>query len=258
MLAAQRKATILKEVSAHGALRVADLAENLGVSEVTIRRDIDQLVEQGLVDKVHGGVTVLGFSSTTEQTFDRTSQLQTSAKSAIAQAAAALVQPGQALALMGGSTVYTLARALVDVPNLTVVTNSVPISDLYAKDQRPGWTIVLAGGERTPTDSLVGALSVQVFREFNFDIAFMGTHGMDVEGGFSSPNMLEAETNREVMKNSSEVVILADHTKWGVRGFSSFGALSAADTIIVDDQTPQSAQELLREQIDSVIVARTA
>lgn len=258
MLAAQRKATILREVSSHGAIRIAELADTLGVSEVTIRRDIDQLVEQGLVDKVHGGVTSLGFSTTTEPTFDKTSQLQTNAKAAIARAARELIQPGQAIALMGGSTVYALAQAIGDIPNLTVVTNSVPVSDLFARDPRPGWTIVLAGGERTPTDSLVGAVSVQVMREFNFDMAFMGTHGMDIDGGFSSPNMLEGETNREVMNNASEVIILADHTKWGVRGFSSFGTLSAADAIVTDGDTPASALDILREHIDTVIVANDA
>ncbi len=255
MLAAQRKATILREVSSQGAIRIADLADHLGVSEVTIRRDIDQLVEQGLVDKVHGGVTSIGFSTTTEPTFDKTSQLHTQSKAAIARAAKDLIQPGQAIALMGGSTVYSLAQAIGDIPNLTVVTNSVPVSDLFAKDPKPGWTVVLAGGERTPTDSLVGAVSVQVLKEFNFDMAFMGTHGMDIEGGFSSPNMLEAEINREVMKNTSEVIILADHTKWGVRGFSSFGDLSAADAIVTDSQTPADALEILRQHIDTVIVA---
>lgn len=258
MLAAQRKATILREVSTQGAIRIAELADSLGVSEVTIRRDIDQLVEQGLVDKVHGGVTSIGFSTTTEPTFDKTSQLHTESKAAIANAAKELIQPGQAIALMGGSTVYALARAIGDIPNLTVVTNSVPVSDLFASDPRPGWTVVLAGGERTPTDSLVGAVSVQVLKAFNFDMAFMGTHGMDVEGGFSSPNMLEAETNREVMKTTSEVIILADHTKWGVRGFSSFGDLSAADAIITDSEIPQSAVETLRQHIDTVIVAPDA
>lgn len=257
MLAAQRKATILREVGTRGAIRIADLADTLGVSEVTIRRDIDQLVEQKLVDKVHGGVTAVGFSSTTEPTFDRTSQLHTQAKQAIARSAMALVQPGQAIALMGGSTVYALAEVLGDIPNLTIVTNSVPVSDLFTRERHPGWTIVLAGGERTPTDSLVGAVSIHAFREFNFDMAFMGTHGMDTEGGFSSPNMLEAETNREVMTNSAETIILADHTKWGIRGFSSFGALSATDAIVVDDLTPDHAVAGLRQHIDTVIVAPT-
>jgi DeoR/GlpR family transcriptional regulator of sugar metabolism len=255
MLAAQRKATILREVSSQGAIRIADLAETLGVTEVTIRRDIDQLLEQGLVDKVHGGVTALGFSSTTEPTFDKTSQLHTQSKTEIARAAATLVQPGHAVALMGGSTVYALAQELVDIPRLTVVTNSVPVSDFYAREPRPGWTIVLTGGERTPTDSLVGALAVQAFREFNVDLAFMGSHGMAPDGGFSSPNMLEAEINREVIKNASETIILADHTKWGLRGFSSFGDLSAADAVVVDEATPQDAIDTLRNHVATVIVA---
>jgi DeoR/GlpR family transcriptional regulator of sugar metabolism len=255
MLATQRKAAMLRELSTQGAIRIADLADTLGVTEVTIRRDVDQLVQQGLVEKVHGGVTAIGFGSTTEPSFDKTSHLHTQAKSDVARAAAQLVQSGHAVALMGGSTVHALARALVDIPRLTVVTNSIPISNLYSKEPRSGRTVFLAGGERTPTDSLVGALTIAAFREINVDLAFIGTHGMATDGGFSSPNMLEAEVNREVMKNASETVILADHSKWGIRGFSSFGDLSVPDVVVVDDGTPEDAINTLREHIDTVIIA---
>jgi len=126
MLAAQRKARILAEVSTSGALRISDLAESLGVSEVTIRRDVEQLAAQNLVDKVHGGVTANALSSTMEPPFAANSMKEQEAKDAIAAAASDLVRPGMAIALMGGSSVYALAKLLRDVPSLTIVTNSVP------------------------------------------------------------------------------------------------------------------------------------
>lgn len=256
MLAAQRKAAILDEVSRAGALKVAALASLLGVSEVTIRRDIDQLDEQGLVSKVHGGVTAKDFSTAVEPAFAKTSQREIDSKYSIANEAARLVQPGNAVALMGGSSVFALAQAISHIPRLTVVTNSVPVSDFFAREEPvKDWTIVITGGERTPTDSLVGPLAEQAFRNFNFDIAFLGTYGMDPEGGFSSPNMFEADINRTVIDNARKVVVLADHTKWGVRGFSSFGPLSSSDVVVVDSGLSADAAEQLKERVPEVILA---
>lgn len=255
MLAAQRKARILEEVSLAGAIRITDLAARLEVSEVTIRRDVELLASQGLVDKVHGGVTSNSLSSTLEPSFDSTSKKEQAAKDGIAKLALELVRPGMAVALMGGSSVYALAKLLKDMPNLTIVTNSVPISDLFAQSPRADQTVVLTGGVRTPTDSLVGNITSEVFSRFNLDLVFMGTHGMDSEFGFSSPNLVESETNREVIKRSQKFVVLADHTKWGMRGFSSFATFEQADVVITDSKLPKAAMAALNEQVKDVRVA---
>jgi DeoR/GlpR family transcriptional regulator of sugar metabolism len=167
VLAAQRKARILEEVALAGAIRIADLAEKLKVSEVTIRRDVEALAAQGMVDKVHGGVTSNSLSSTLEPTFDSNSQKELAAKDGIARLAFDLVRPGMEIALMGGSSVYSLAKLLKDSPSITIVTNSVPVSDLFAQNPRADQTVVLTGGVRTPTDSLVGNITAEVFSRFN-------------------------------------------------------------------------------------------
>ena len=256
MLAAQRKALILEEVSLSGARKISDLAASLGVSEVTIRRDVETLAEQGLVDKVHGGVTANTLSSTVEPPFAFNSLKEQNAKDAVAKLAAEMVHPGQAFALMGGSSVYALAKRLRDVPSLTVVTNSVPVSDLFAQQPRADQTVVLTGGVRTPTDSLVGNIATEVFSRFNLDLVFMGTHGMDIEFGFSSPNLVEADTNREVIRRAAKFVILADSTKWGSRGFTSFAELSEADTVITTEGLDPAALATLRENVSEVLLAR--
>jgi DeoR/GlpR family transcriptional regulator of sugar metabolism len=256
VLAAQRKARILEEVAIAGAIRIADLAEKLQVSEVTIRRDVEALAAQGMVDKVHGGVTSNSLSSTLEPTFDSTSQKEQAAKDAIAKLAYELVRPGMAIALMGGSSVYALAKLLKDSPSITIVTNSVPVSDLFAQNPRADQTVVLTGGVRTPTDSLVGNITAEVFSRFNLDLVFMGTRGMDSEFGFSSPNLVESETNREVLRRSQKAVVLADHTKWGVRGFSSFASFEQADVVITDSKLPKAALNQLNEQVKDVRVAQ--
>jgi DeoR/GlpR family transcriptional regulator of sugar metabolism len=256
LLAAQRKSRILEEVAISGAMRIADLAAALRVSEVTIRRDVEQLAGQGLVDKVHGGVTANSRSSTVEPPFSFNSLREQASKDAMALVAAELVRPGQAIALMGGSSVYALAKRLRDIPSLTIVTNSVPISDLFAQNPRADQTVVLTGGVRTPTDSLVGNIASEVFSRFNLDYVFMGTHGMDSEFGFSSPNLVEAETNREVIRRASKFVVLADHTKWGIRGFTSFANFESADIVITTEGISRSSLQTLKNAVPDVRVAR--
>lgn len=257
MLAAERRARILQEVSHTGAVKITQLASALAVSEVTIRRDIESLTDLGLVDKVHGGVTANVLSSIKEPPFSINSRKLQTEKSAIAKVAAGMVQPGQSIALLGGSTVFALAQRLLDVPSLTIVTNSVPISNLFAQNPRVDQTVVLAGGIRTPTDSLVGSITSQVFARFNLDYVFLGTHGMDAEFGFSSPNLIEGETNREVINRASKMVVLVDHTKWGQRGFSSFAPLELADTVITSEGLSAEAEQVLRSRVKDVQFART-
>jgi DeoR/GlpR family transcriptional regulator of sugar metabolism len=173
----------------------------------------------------------------------------------MALVAADLVRPGMAIALMGGSSVYALAKRLRDVASLTIVTNSVPISDFFAQNPRADQTVVLTGGVRTPTDSLVGNIASEVFSRFNLDYVFMGTHGMDSEFGFSSPNLVEAETNREVIRRAAKFVVLADHTKWGIRGFTSFANFDTADIVITTEGISRNSLATLKSAVKDVRVA---
>lgn len=256
MLANERHSYMLDVLNKNGTLRVTGVAQALNVSEMTIRRDIDQLAEQGLLVKVHGGATVKpGSAAISEPPFRLKSQREQSLKEAIGLKAAQLVQPAASLALMGGSTVYALAKNLVQIPRITVVTNSLPICNLFHREGRADQTVILAGGLRTPTDSFVGEIAVSVFAKLNVDLAFMGTHGMDIRGGFTSPNILEAETNRAVRAHAKRVVVLADHTKWGDVGFATFAQLQDADILVTDEHIDPAALEQLRSSIHQVEIA---
>ena len=253
MLATQRKALIMERLTQAGALKISHLAGEMLVSEVTIRRDIEELAEQGLLSKVHGGVTLNSMSLVNEPPFATNSKKELQAKVAIAQEAFKLVRPGMAIALMGGSTVYELAKRVKDINNITVVTNSVPVSNLFAHTPKPEQTVVITGGTRTPTDSLVGTIASETFARFNLDYIFIGTHGIDEQLGFSSPNLIEGETNRSVMSQSGKKVVLADHTKWGVKAFSGFGKLSSADILITTNGLSDEAYRKLSAKIIQVI-----
>ena len=136
MLAQQRQARILSELRRAGAVRVADLTELLGVSDMTIRRDLEQLTSDGSARKVHGGAVLAG-QVAFEPGFAAKSQLSQPAKQAIAERAAGLIRPGAAIALSAGTTTWAMAQYLISVPGLTVVTNSTTVSDVISSLEAP-------------------------------------------------------------------------------------------------------------------------
>jgi DeoR/GlpR family transcriptional regulator of sugar metabolism len=255
VLARQRQSLILDRVREDGGVRVADLARDLGVSDMTVRRDLELLHNRGLIEKVHGGATSLPGSALFEPGFAAKSALQQPEKDAIANAAVALVMPGTAIGISAGTTTYALGRRLVDIPGLTVVTNSVPVADVLHKAGRSDQTIILTGGVRTPSDALVGPFAVAALRTIHVDLVFMGVHGMDPHSGFTTPNVLEADTDRALVASGRRLVVLADHSKWGVIGISSIARLDEADTLVTDDGIGEEAGELLRATVREVVIA---
>ncbi|WP_433500283.1 DeoR/GlpR family DNA-binding transcription regulator [Sphaerimonospora sp. CA-214678] len=255
MLAQQRRQAILDRVRRTGGVRVAELVRDLGVSDMTIRRDLEVLADRGLIEKVHGGATAAGTGSTEEPGFAAKSARQRAEKEAIARRAARLVQPGGAVALSAGTTTWALAHHLAEVPELTVITNSVQVADVFHRAGRTDQTIVLVGGVRTPSDALVGPVAVAAIRSLNVDTLMLGVHGMSSRAGFTTPNLLEAETNRELVAAARQLVILADHTKWGTVGISTIARLDQAHVVVSDSGLPDEARAELSEHVGRLIIA---
>jgi DeoR/GlpR family transcriptional regulator of sugar metabolism len=254
MLALERRARILSELERQGSVRVRELVSLLGVSDMTIRRDLDVLQSEGQLCKVHGGATRHAEGSTDEPGFRAKSSRQRLEKESIALRAASLVQPGSAIALSAGTTTYAMARHLTDVPGLTVVTNSVRVADLLHDQGRSDRTVLLTGGLRTPSDALVGPLAITALRSLHTDVVFMGTHGMETTTGFTTPNLMESETNRALVACSRCLVVLADATKWGVTGLSSFAPLAEADVLVTDSRLPPEARRELADRVGELAV----
>jgi DeoR/GlpR family transcriptional regulator of sugar metabolism len=251
MLAPQRQAAILDRVRAAGGVRVGELATDFGVSDMTIRRDLEALAERGLLAKVYGGATTVAAKSTDEPGFTAKSGRQHAEKVAIAMAAAELVTPGDAIALSAGTTTVELAQRLLDVPELTIVTNSIPAADVFYRAGRAD-SVVLTGGVRTPSDALVGPVAVATIRSLHLDVLFLGVHGMSERTGFTTPNLMEADTNRALVSAAERLVVLADATKWGTVGISSIAALRDAHMLITDDKLADDAQAVLADHIDQL------
>ena len=258
MLAPQRQAHILEVVRRTGGVRVSEIVRDLGVSDMTVRRDLEALAARGLLAKVHGGATALLTTRTHEPGFAVKSTRQRAEKEAIAAQAALLVDAGMAIGISAGTTTYAMTRWLVDVPGLTVVTNSVPVADLLHQGRRADQTVVLTGGVRTPSDALVGPFAVAAIRSVHVDLVFMGVHGVDPHSGFTTPNLMEAETDRALIEAGRRLVVLADHTKWGVVGISSIARLDEADVLVTDDRLEQTARKALADHVGDLVLARVA
>jgi DeoR/GlpR family transcriptional regulator of sugar metabolism len=140
------------------------------------------------------------------------------------------------------------------VPDLTVVTNSIQVANVLYPERRPDLTVILTGGVRTPSDALVGPVAVATVRSLHVDVVFMGVHGVTVDAGFTTPNLLEAETNQALVASAERVVVVADSTKWGVRGLCRIASLGEADVLVSDGGLASEARTVLAEHVDRLIV----
>src|ERR1700689_1236241 len=260
MLARHRQSLILQAVRSDGSARVSDLTQRLGFSDMTIRRDLEVLARDGLVEKVHGGAVLPGTPSSHEPGFEAKLVLERPEKTAIARAAARMVTPGTAIALAAGTTTFALAQCLLDVPGLTIVTNSLRVMNLFNGTRGLDGTadsVVLTGGVRTPSDALVGPVADLTIRSLHFDLLFVGCYGFDTGAGLTTPHLAEAETNRSFIRVARKVVVLADHTKWGLVSLSSFARLSQVDMLITDDLLPPEAHAQLADHVGEIIMAES-
>jgi DeoR/GlpR family transcriptional regulator of sugar metabolism len=115
--------------------------------------------------------------------------------------------------------------------------------------------VVLTGGVRTPSDALVGPVADRAIGSLHFDLLFLGVHGISEEAGLSTPNLAEAETNRRLVRSARRVVVVADHTKWGTVGLSSFASLDQVDTLVTDAGLPDELRARISEQLSELLVA---
>ena len=259
MLAEQRRRVILSELEHRESLSVTELSERFGVSDMTIRRDLDALSAESLLRKVHGGAVRTNKKMGQEPHFIQKRTLHLEEKRTIAGEALQLIEPGDTVAFSAGTTTWYIAAALrqTNGDGTTFVTNSTNIALTL---QENGWDqIVLSGGSfRTPSDALVGPYAERTLKTLNADTLFLGAHGVHSDSGLTTPNIAEAETDRILIDSAQKVVVVADYTKLGVVALAQIAPISRVDVLITDDK---ANKELLREiEIAgvSVIIASSA
>ena len=244
----ERLGRILELLARDGTVTVSVLADELGVSEATVRRDLQALGDQRLLERSHGGAVAHG---TAHELPVRYRTGRSDEKRRIAQAAAALVTDGMAIGLTGGTTTTEVARMLGLRQGLTVVTNALNIAVELAV--RPDLKLIVAGGvARATSYELVGSLADATLRSVYVDIAFVGVDGVDAERGLTTQNEVEAATNRVLMDRANRTIVVADATKLGRVAFAEIAGIDRADQLITNDGA--DAEQLERLQAAGLAV----
>jgi DeoR family transcriptional regulator of aga operon len=256
----QRWNALLDQMAADGQLTVVEAARALGVSQATIRRDMDQLARQQLVTRTRGGA-IAG-----QVSYDLPLRYKTARHAAekqrIGRAAAALVDPGAAVALNGGTTTSEVARALATRPDLaegtraavTVVTNAMNIANELAV--RPHVKIVVTGGvTRGQSYELIGPFATLVLAELTLDWAILGADALDARAGATAHHEGEASINHLMATRAEQVMIVADHSKLGQRAFARMCAVDEIDVIVTDTDAPPESLVPFAERGIRVITA---
>lgn len=243
MYAAERQQEILTRLRSAGRADVTDLAEAFDVTPETIRRDLTVLERHGVVRRLHGGavpVERLGF----EPGVAVREGVLVPEKERIARAALAELPEEGAVIIDAGTTTVRMAELLPLDRELTVVTNALPVAMVLAT--RPNVTLHLIGGRvRGRTLAAVDQWAEAALEDIYADVAFVGSNGISVERGLTTPDPNEAGVKRAMIKAARRTVVLADHTKFGNDHFARFGSLEDVDVLITDSGLdPAIAEEL--------------
>jgi DeoR family fructose operon transcriptional repressor len=253
MLVEERRQRVLDLVSERGFIALTDLARSIDVSESTLRRDLDYWHKQGMLRRTHGGAIFIGDAATLPALEERSAS-QLDEKRAIARLAAARIQDGDTILLDGGTTTLEVARLLVG-RSLQIVTNSLPIANLFAASRETD--LVILGGYVYPkTGVALGPLTVRMMEDIHVHQLIMSVGGITNKGLFNS-NLLLVETERQMMRCADEVVVVADHTKIGRQTLAFLCNLTDIDTLIVDDQLNDAQRDLLQQNDVRLLLAST-
>ncbi len=227
----QRRHSILAILKARDSVRVSELRDRLGVSDVTIRKDLDTLEDQGAIVRVHGGAMLAELRDSVKSVHTR-GLARVESKRSIARAALPLIQHGETIYLDAGSSAAELAELVADM-ELRVVTNSLQVLNRLA--DRPGISLFMVGGSyRHAAGSFIGPWAEENLGKVQLDHAFIGTTGVSLDGRFSSQNSIESQSKRAAIAAARTSVVIADRSKIGVQAFSVFASSEDIDVLITD------------------------
>lgn len=257
MPAEVRRQHILSLIHGREFVRVADLSNRFGVSDVTVRSDLDVLAEQGKIRRVRGGA-MPGARPNLERPFEETQSTHSKEKDAIGRVAASLVTSGQTIILDVGTTTTAVARALIaraDLHDVVIFTNSLNIA-FALESAIPRFTVVLTGGTLRPMQhSLIDPLGGLLLDRITAHVAFLGCNGIDHTGGVTNINLPETEIKRRMLRAMRRIVV-ADGSKVGQVEVAYLCAANDIDVLITDESADPTELTALRERDVEVLIAR--
>lgn len=253
MLKAERQDAITKICTERGTVTVSDIADELDVSEMTVRRDLEELSGVGKVERVHGGARSIagkrGLAIPREFSHDEKRQINKTEKQRIARMAVSLIRQGDTVFLGTGTTIETMTQVLPK-GRLRVITNSLPVFNLL--ENRDDFDLCLVGGLYRPrTGAFVGPMAEEAVSSLGIDKAFIGANGI-LEHAASTSNMEEGKLQQLVFDKADMRYLVADSSKLGKRDFYTFYDLVQVDDLVIDDEiTPEQRENI--EQYTQVI-----
>lgn len=244
MIPAQRRELLLRELRGTGVLSVKELCHLLGVSHMTVRRDITTLEDEGRVRSVPGGVKLVS-PLRSEPSYQDKSVLDVAEKRAMAGAAAALIGDGQTLYLDAGTTLGHLVPLLWNISGLTILTND--LTTAAALTDHPDLALYLVGGQVDRGNrSVVGDIGANTIAEFNVDTAFISTSSWDLKRGSTTPSQSKVTVKRAAMAAAATSVLVAGADKYGSFGKFKVAVLERFEYVITDDRLPETAAPAIR------------
>jgi DeoR/GlpR family transcriptional regulator of sugar metabolism len=253
MLDAERRQHMVELVEQRSSLTVAELSKYFEVSPATIRRDLSQLSQRGLIERAHGGASRRPRTAPQlpEPPVLKRATLQVEEKRRIGAAAAAHVQDDQTVIISSGTTTAEMIPHLANRNGLTVITNAMNIILLLAP--YPQITVIALGGILRHSEmTTLGSLAEQALENLRADKLFMGSRAIHREYGFSAENLAESHSDQTLMKSAREIVVLADHTKFGKVAMVRVAPIVRIDRLVTDTAAPHDDVLAIREQGVSV------
>lgn len=252
-----RRSMILQKLKSNSSVSVAELSSEFGVSEVTIRKDLNILYERNLVIRTHGGA-ILGTNPVTdyeEMHINSKRLIHYREKKAIGRAAAALIKDGDTIMLDSGTTTIEIARNLHKFQRLTILTPAINVAVELLAYKR--FNVILLGGNlRETSQSTVGPVSEAVLKMFFCDKLFIGVDSFNIESGLSTPNIEEANINQVMMSRAREVIAVFDSSKINKRALAHIAPIEKIGTIVTDDGMSMKVRSQIKSaNVNLVVVA---
>ncbi|RRB04809.1 DeoR/GlpR family DNA-binding transcription regulator [Larkinella rosea] len=253
MLANRRRDKILELLKEDGSAKVIDLAKLFKVTEVTIRQDLEKLEKDGLVTKEHGGAFLKNVENQV-RTFSLGNQENIDKKERIAAKCLEYIESGDTIILDSGSTTTEIARKLIGIKNLTVITNALNIALILGAE--PGIEVIMTGGEfKPPTLSLTGQKAADFFKGLNVQKLFLATAGISLKSGLTYPSISDLVVKKAMIDAADTTYLVADSTKIGKSAFASLGALSLIDYIITDAGIEEKDKQVFHDNEIELLIA---
>jgi DeoR/GlpR family transcriptional regulator of sugar metabolism len=254
MLTAQRRKKILELTETRSSITVNELCDLLHVSDMTIRRDLRVLANDRLLERVHGGALSQRGRSYEPPYVIRTTKF-VKQKELIGRCATQFIKEGDSLGLDVGTTTLELAKAMIGIPNLTVVTASLSIAQVLRN--APNIRLILTGGIlRKEEGSLIGHIAQRTFEEFKIDKAFVGIGGFHLSVGLTEYNLEDALVKKAMIPSAHQIIVLADSSKLEETCFTFVAPLSLVDILVTDEGAPVEVVDTLTSQGIQVVIAR--